>query len=42
MRHAEVDTQFIYIQTVDEAKHGGGESAGAIGHNSHESVDYIN
>jgi integrase len=38
MGHAEVDTQFIYIQTIDGAKHQAAERLGAqlatIGHNS--------
>lgn len=46
MGHAEVDTQFIYIPTLDEAKHASAERIGkqlvTNGQSSDEKVDYIN
>jgi integrase len=45
MGHAEVDTQFIYIQTVGEAKKAGAEKIGTQlatnGHIFNEAVDYV-
>jgi len=46
MGHAGVSTQFIYVQTLDEAKRAASERIGAklatIGHYSDNGIDYVN